>query len=61
MKGKERGQKQGPPPGPSNTCARRQLAAASTAGRYRLAVKQAKMAIARRHKTEQPGFLKISA
>jgi len=47
-------QKQGPPPDPSKMRARRQLAAVSTARRYHLAVKQTKMATARRHKTEQP-------
>jgi len=54
MKMGKREQKQGPPPGPSKTCARRQLAAVGTARRHRLAVKQAKMATARRYTTGQP-------
>ena len=47
-------QKQEPPPGPSKTAARRQLAAVSTARCHRLAIKQAKMATARRYITGHP-------
>ena len=47
-------QKQGPPPGPSKTAARRQLAAVGTARRHRLAVKQVKMTTARQYITGQP-------
>ena len=53
----KREQKQGPPPGPSKTAARRQLAAVGTAGRHRLAVKQAKMATARRYTTGQQSIM----
>jgi len=52
----KREQKQGPPPGPSKTAARRQLKPASSVGRHRLAVRQAKIATARRYITGQPKF-----